>query len=117
MGSANRIPAHDQIPTGNLQYTRKFAGAWTAETPISQQAAGKLAGSHNMVCLDQLDGIEARDWYATAAVKNDWPVTFCSTRSRSRTALSKGAAERAACESCESCEFGRPYIPADRGKA
>ncbi|WP_370443695.1 DUF1016 N-terminal domain-containing protein [Cryobacterium sp. M23] len=111
------FPHMTRFPPGNLQYMRKFAGAWTAETPISQQAAGKLAGGHNMVCLDKLDGIEARDWYATAAVKNDWPVTFCSTRSRSRTALSKGALERAACESCESCESGRPYIRADRGKA
>ena len=103
-----------RFPPGNLQYMRKFAGVWTAETLISQQAAGKLAGGHNMVCLDKLDGIEARAWHATAAVKNDWPVTFCSTRSRSRTALSRGAVERSA---CEPCEFGRPYIPADRGKA
>ena len=46
---------------------RTFAGAWTAAIPIAQQAAGKLAWGHNMVCLNELDGIEARDWHATAA--------------------------------------------------
>lgn len=28
---------------------------------MSQQAAGKLAGGRNRVCLDTVDGIEARD--------------------------------------------------------
>jgi len=55
----------------NLQYVRKFASAWTAETPISQQAAGKLAWGHNMVLLDKLDETEARAWHV-AAVKNGW---------------------------------------------
>ena len=76
----------------NLQYMRKFAGAWTAETPISQQAAGNLAWGHNMVLLDKLDGTEVRDWYAAAAVKNGWSRNVLLNQIKNRTLERTGAA-------------------------
>ncbi|TFD80919.1 DUF1016 domain-containing protein [Cryobacterium sp. Sr8] len=76
----------------NLQYMRKFAAAWSAATPISQQAAGKLAWGHIMVLLDKLEGIETRDWYAKASVKNGWSRNVLLNQIKNRTLERTGAA-------------------------
>ncbi len=55
---------------------RKFVRSWTAETPISRQGTEKSTRGHNLVCVNKLDVIEARDLGSTAAVKNDCTATF-----------------------------------------
>jgi predicted nuclease of restriction endonuclease-like (RecB) superfamily len=69
----------------NLQYMRKFAAAWAPTTPISQQAAGKLAWGHIMVLLDKLDNVETRDWYATEAVQSGWSRNVLLNQIKNRT--------------------------------
>lgn len=62
------FPDMTGLSRSNLQYMRAFAAAWDEEA-IVQQAVGQLPWGHVVTLLDKLDGRDARDWYAAAAVE------------------------------------------------
>ncbi|MCU1634340.1 MAG: hypothetical protein JWM61_2992 [Micrococcaceae bacterium] len=65
------FPDMTGLSRSNLQYMRAFAAAWEEEA-IVQQPVGQLPWGHVVTLLDKLDGRDARNWYAAAAVQYGW---------------------------------------------
>ncbi|WP_298045656.1 YhcG family protein [uncultured Citricoccus sp.] len=66
------FPQMTGLSRSNLFYMRAFAAGWPAWDPNVPQAVGQLPWGHIRVLLDKLESVDARDWYAAAAVEHGW---------------------------------------------
>jgi predicted nuclease of restriction endonuclease-like (RecB) superfamily len=84
------FPEMKGLSRSNLFYMRGFATAWPE--PIVQQAVGQLPWGHITVLLDKLDNLEARSWYASAAVEYGWSRNVLLNMIMNKTLQRTGAA-------------------------
>jgi predicted nuclease of restriction endonuclease-like (RecB) superfamily len=64
------FPQMKGLSRSNLFYMRAFATSWPDE--VVQQPVGQLPWGHITVLLDKLKTLQARAWYAAAAVQHGW---------------------------------------------
>ena len=86
------FPQMTGLSRSNLFYRRAFAGAWTGQIPMVQQAVGQLPWGQITVLLDKLDDVDKRDWYAEAAVQNGWSRSVLVNQIKNRTRKRTGSA-------------------------
>lgn len=67
---ARAFPEMTGLSGRNLKYMRAFAEAWP-DPEIVQQVVAQLPWGHNIALL-QVEGREAREWYARQTIENGW---------------------------------------------
>jgi predicted nuclease of restriction endonuclease-like (RecB) superfamily len=65
------FPEMKGLSRTNLKYMRQFASHWP-DGQIGQRAVGRLPWGHNIVLLQKVDDLRAREWYVGQAVEHAW---------------------------------------------
>ena len=86
------FPQMTGLSRSNLFYRRAFAGAWTGQIPMVQQAVGQLPWGHNLVLLAKLKDKGARLAYAAAAIEHGWSRAVLVHHLEARTVERQGKA-------------------------
>ncbi len=86
------FPDMTGLSRSNLQYMRSFADAWPVFDVNVPQAVGHLPWGHIRTILDKKLDLEARDWYAAAAVEHGWSRNVLMNMIMNKTLERSGAA-------------------------
>ncbi|OLV16772.1 PDDEXK nuclease domain-containing protein [Deinococcus marmoris] len=75
----------------NLSYMQQFAATWP-DTQIVQQLVGQLPWGHNVVLMQKVKDLAAREWYAHATVQYGWSRNVLAHQIDSRLIERQGQA-------------------------